>query len=158
MCTVGLASEPRSSYFVIMQRCCVQPVRLISQQPAPFVLVHACMVLKPTPRCSRGAHHCEKWGEPAELWEGFRLNLQPSAFLRLLADPEPSQGLGGWESPCLELASRPPQTLLQPKAAGCATHSAGSSTARPSLRAAMEVQTSIFILYVNPHTIIQNYL
>lgn len=141
-------SRSHPSFLVIIQRCCVPPVRLFSQQPAPFVLVHACKVLKPTPRCSRGAQHREKWREPAELRGGFRLNLHLSAFPRLLADPEPSQGLGGWEQPCLELASRPPQTLLQPKAAGCATHSAGLSSAGASLQGVMEVRSSIFVLYV----------
>lgn len=75
---------------------CAPQVRLVSHQPAPFVLVHACMVLKPTPRCSTGAHIAAKSGENLQsCGELFVL-----AFLRLPAypepsqDPEPSQGRG----------------------------------------------------------------
>lgn len=108
------------------------------------------MVLKATPHCSRGAHHRGKWGEAAALRGGFRLNLHPSAFLRFWGDPEtrPGPGRMGVALPGVGIVS-----ATDTVAAGCATHSA-----ELSLQGVMDVHTSIFLLYVNPRTIIQNYL
>lgn len=100
-----------SSPALMIGRCC--PMRPISHQPAPFVLVLACVVLKPTPppststppRLQQGHASLCKVGETLQkVWGDFR--HKPSSR-RVCAAPGPSTRPRpwGWESPSLELAS-----------------------------------------------------
>lgn len=102
-------SEARPALLpVVVGRCCV-PMLPISHQPASFVLVLACVVLKPTPppplptsTAAGGSSLC-KVGEPLQkVWGDFR--HKPSSR-RVCAAPGPSTRPRprGWESPSLEL-------------------------------------------------------